>query len=64
MEIELLLKVVGVGMIAAVICQILKSTGKDEYSMLVSLSGIVIVFLLLAGEIAELIAKIRGVFGL
>ena len=64
MEIELLLKVAGVGMIVAVICQILKSTGKDEYSMLVSLSGIVIVFLLLAGEIAELIARLRGVFGL
>ncbi|MBQ2719887.1 MAG: stage III sporulation protein AC [Clostridia bacterium] len=63
MDISLILKVVGVGMIVTVSCQILSRAGRDEQSMLVSLSGIVLVLLLLMGEIGKLYDAIRGVFG-
>lgn len=59
----MILKVVGVGMIVTVSCQILSRAGRDEQSMLVSLSGIVLVLLLLMGEIGKLYDAIRGVFG-
>lgn len=63
MDVSLILKVVGVGMIVTVSCQILSKAGRDEQSMLVSLSGIVLVLLLLMGEIGRLYDTIRGVFG-
>ena len=63
MDVSLILKVVGVGMIVTVSCQILSKAGRDEQSMLVSLSGIVLVLLLLMGEIGRLYETIRGVFG-
>ena len=63
MDISLILKVVGVGMIVTVSCQILSRAGRDEQSMLVSLSGIVLVLLLLMGEIGKLYDALRGVFG-
>ena len=63
MDISLILKVVGVGMIVTVSCQILSKAGRDEQSMLVSLSGIVLVLLLLMGEIGKLYESIRSVFG-
>ena len=63
MDVALILKVVGVGMIVTVSCQILSKAGRDEQSMLVSLSGIVLVLLLLMGEIGRLYETIRGVFG-
>lgn len=63
MDISLILKVVGVGMIVTVSCQILSKAGRDEQSMLVSLSGIVLVLLLLMGEIGKLYETIRSVFG-
>jgi stage III sporulation protein AC len=58
----LILKVVGVGMIVTVSCQILSKAGRDEQSMLVSLSGIVLVLLLLIGEIGKLYDAIRSIF--
>lgn len=62
--IDIVLKVGGVGMIVAVICQVLSRVGRDEQSTLVSITGIVIIFLLLASELGELINTLRGVFGL
>jgi stage III sporulation protein AC len=64
MEIDLVLKVAGVGMIVAVICQVLSKAGRDEQSTLVSITGIVIIFILIAKEIGVLINELRGVFGL
>jgi stage III sporulation protein AC len=63
MDVGLILKVVGVGMIVTVSCQILSKAGRDEQSMLVSLSGIVLVLLMLIGEIGRLYDTIRSVFG-
>lgn len=64
MEIELVLKVAGVGMIVTVICQILSKSGRDEQSTLVSIAGIVIVLLLIVDRIALLISRLCEVFGL
>ncbi|MBE6588485.1 MAG: stage III sporulation protein AC [Ruminococcaceae bacterium] len=64
MDISLLLKTVGVGIIVAVASQILQKTGKDEQAMLVSVVGVVIVLLMLIGEIETLFDTVRSVFEL
>ncbi len=63
MDVDLILKVAGVGMIITVVCQIMSKVGKDEQSGLVSLAGTVIILLLLAEEIGKLINALRSVFG-
>ena len=63
MDVDVVLKVAGIGMIVAVVCQILGKVGRDEQSTLVSVTGIVIILLLLAEEIGTLIETIRRVFG-
>ena len=62
MEIDLVMKVAGVGMIVAESCHILKSCGKEDYSGLVSLAGVVIVLLLLAERIGGLFSLLRETF--
>lgn len=62
MDVGLILKVVGVGMLVTVSCQILSKAGREEQAMLVSLSGIVVVLLLLMGEIGKLYEAIRSIF--
>ncbi len=64
MEIEIILKVAGVGMIVTVVCQLMSRAGRDEQSTMVSLAGMVVILLLLATKIGELINQIRQVFGL
>ena len=54
MEVDLVLKVAGVGMLVAVICQILSRTGRDEQSTMVSLAGVILILILLAEKVGEL----------
>lgn len=62
MDIGLLMKVAGIGMLVSVLCQVLSKSGKDDQSSYVSLAGIVLILLLLLGEIGALIEEVRSVF--
>ena len=64
MDVELILKVAGVGMIITLVCQLLSKAGRDEQSTLISLLGMALVFILIAEKVGELINTLRGAFGL
>lgn len=64
MDISLVLKMVGLGMVVAVSCQILSKVGKDEQASFVSVAGIIVALLLLVEEIGYLFDMVREVFGL
>lgn len=64
MDISLLLKTVGVGMLVAVANQILQKTGRDEQAMLVTVVGVVVVLVMLVGQIGDLFDTVKTVFGL
>lgn len=64
MDTQLIFKIAGIGMLIAVAYQILQRAGRDEQASLLSLSGAVLVLLLIVGEIGELFNKIRSIFGL
>lgn len=64
MDVSLVLKVAGMGLIVSVAAQILGKSGRDEQAMLVTITGIVVVLLMLVGEIGTLLNTVRSVFGL
>mgnify|MGYP003291895896 CR=1 FL=1 len=64
MDTTLIFKVVGIGLLVSVSCQILNKSGRDEQAMLVTLSGVVIVLLMMVNEISDLLTRIRELFGL
>lgn len=64
MDIEIILKVAGVGMIITVLCQIMSKAGRDEQSTMVSLVGMVVILIILAERIGTLLTTLRGVFGI
>ncbi len=64
MDISLILRVGGAGFLVSIICQILSRTGRDEQALLVSISGIVLILLMLVGQLGDLIGAVRSVFGL
>ncbi len=64
MDISIIFKIAGVGLLIAVAHQILQRSGRDEQALLLSLAGVVFVLLILVGEIGELFTKIRGIFGI
>ena len=64
MDIGLIMKVAGIGMIVTVACQILSKAGRDEQATYVSLAGIVVAIMMLVGEIGALFDMIKDVFGI
>lgn len=63
MDVSLILRVAGIGILVAVAAQILQKSGRDEQATLVAVSGIIVVFLLLVREIGNLFDTVRGTFG-
>ena len=64
MELDLIFKIAAVGIIVAVLNQILKKTDHDEQAMMLTVAGMVIVLMMLIPAIDELFGTIRSVFGL
>lgn len=63
MDIGLILKVAGVGILVSAAAQILSKSGRDEQSTLVVIAGIIVVLILLVGEIEKLFELVISVFG-
>ena len=61
MEVDLIFKIAAVGLIVAVMNQILARSDKGEYAMLITLAGIIIVVAMVIPEIEELFSRIRGI---
>jgi len=64
LDISLLLKIAGAGILIAVSYQILQRAGRDEQAMLLSLTGVIFVLLILIGKIGDLFTEIRSIFGI
>lgn len=64
MDVDLIFKIAGVGIIVAVLNQLLKRAERDEQAMMTTLAGLVVVLMLLVTEIGALFENIKNVFGL
>ena len=64
MDISVVLKVAGVGLLVAVIHQILARSGREEMATLVSVAGIIIVLFLIVDRVSDLFGTIKKIFEL
>ena len=64
MDISLIIKVAGIGILVAVASQILSKSGRDEQAMFVTIAGIIVALMLLISQIRELFDLILSVFGM
>lgn len=64
MDISLILKITGIGILISVACQILSKSGREEQSTLLSIAGIIIVMLLIISELDNLFSVLSRVFGI
>ena len=64
MDTELILKVVGIGLIVSISYQILVKTGRDEQATMVSIAGVIIIMIMIVQEISDLFGTVMRLFGL
>lgn len=61
MEVDLIFKIAGVGLIVAVLNQLLSKSDKGEYAMLITITGIIVVILMILPEVEDLFSSVRKI---
>lgn len=64
MEIDIIFKIAAVGIIVAVLNQILTRSGRDEYTMITTIAGLIIALMMILPYVSTLFTYIRSVFDL
>ena len=64
MNIDLLFKIAGVGILVAVLHQVLAKAGREDQAMMTTLAGLVIVLTMVIKEISGLFDTVRTLFNL
>ena len=63
-SIDMVFKVAAIGIIVAVLNQVLSRTGRDDMATMTSLVGLVIVLLMVVELVSNLFSSVKSVFGL
>ena len=63
MDVELIFKIAAVGILVAVLTQLLIRSGREEQAMLTSLAGLIVVLTLVITQISSLFTTIKQLFG-
>lgn len=64
MDISLIMKITGIGMLTAAAYQILARAGREDQAVLISIAGSVVVLFIISERVGELFDSIRTIFGL
>ena len=63
MEVDLIFKIAAIGIIVAVLNQLLKRAERDEQAMMTTLAGLIVVLMIIVREIGSLFDSIKDIFG-
>ena len=64
MEVDLIFRIAAIGILVAVLNQVLSRAGRDEQAMMTTLSGLVVVLMMVVQEIADLFDLVKTLFQL
>ena len=64
MQVELLFKLAGLGIVVAVLSQVLNRAGREELGTLVTVVGLVIALFLVINLVSELFYSLKSIFAL
>ncbi len=64
MEVDLIFKIAGIGMLVAVLNIVLEKSGKEEYAFFTTLIGVVIVLSIVINLVAKLFDNVKMLFKL
>ncbi len=64
MDVNFIFKIAASGIIVAVLNQLLTRSGREEYAMITTLAGLVVVLMMIVPQIGNLFQYIKSIFGL
>ena len=63
MDVDLIFKIAAIGILVAVLNQLLVRSGREEQAMMTTLAGLVVVLMMMVHEISDLFDLIKTLFG-
>lgn len=63
MQVDLIFKIAAIGILVAVLNQLLIRSGREEQALMTTLAGLVVVLMILLREISNLFALVKSLFG-
>jgi len=63
-DIDIIFKIAAIGVLTAIINQVLKMAGKEEIATIVTLAGVVIVLFTVVNMISELFTTVKNLFSI
>ena len=64
MEVSLIFKIAAVGILVTILCQVLKHSGREEHSFLLSLAALILVLSWIVPYIYDLFSTVQALFPL
>lgn len=64
MDVDLIFKIAAIGILVAVLNQVLVRSGREEQAMMTTLAGLVVVLMMLVQQISDLFGLIKTLFSL
>ncbi len=64
MNVDLIFRIAGIGVLVSVLGQVLTRTGREDMAMLTTLAGLVVVLLMVINLISQLFQSVRSIFNL
>ena len=64
MEIDLIFKIAAIGIIVSILNQVLSRSGREEQATMTTLTGLVVVLMMVAEKIADLFELVKRLFDL
>ncbi|MCI8395682.1 stage III sporulation protein AC [Oscillospiraceae bacterium 21-37] len=64
MEVDLIFKIAAIGIIVAVLNQLLIRSGREEQAMMTTLAGLIVVLMMIINEINALFQAVKAIFDL
>ena len=64
MDVDLIFRVAGIGIIVAVLNQLLARSGREEQALLTTIAGLIVVLVIIVQRIGDLFDVVKNIFEL
>lgn len=63
MDVDMIFKIAAIGIIVAVLNQLLTRSGREDQALLTTIAGLIVALMMIISEISDLFDTIKRVFG-
>ena len=63
MDVDMIFKIAAIGIIVAILNQLLVRSGREEQALLTTIAGLVVALMMIISQISELFTTVKNTFG-